>query len=415
MDNKDISDSDRDSGGKRIELSVPQVAGSAAAAVTGAVLASGLSVYGTIIGAGVVSVVATTGGALYQHLFKRTSEQIREVAKPLPRLAQRRAAGAGGDDGPAGPGAPAVRDAPAGPAVPPALRGESHPDVVPGTPRRPATGPSRYAMPGDGLPVDAEFSRAIPAVGPPPGPAEPAEPVGPTAEGTRPTRVLGRYGSPAAPSPPARAARPARSDERPDGFGAPTEHGRTRRTLRARLAVSAGVFALAMGAITGLELATDSSLFGWWHGDDKGGTTIGRALSGDGQGTSDQRPDDRDNGPDRPGASPSGSPDGSDRTPDPDSSRDADQQQREPSEGASGGSGRDGSDRPDDGQDGSGGPAGGDNGGPGGSGSGGATDGQQRPTRPGPSGTDAPPGTGADGSGGSGPTPTPSGADGGAR
>ena len=35
--------------------------------------------YGTFIGAGVVSVVATCGGTVFQHFFKRTGEQLREV------------------------------------------------------------------------------------------------------------------------------------------------------------------------------------------------------------------------------------------------------------------------------------------------------------------------------------------------
>ncbi|MFC9429023.1 hypothetical protein [Streptomyces sp. NPDC056987] len=64
----------------RIELSLPQVAGSALAAVAAAVLASQLGVYGTIIGAGVVSVVATCGGSVFQHFFHRTGEQIRVAA-----------------------------------------------------------------------------------------------------------------------------------------------------------------------------------------------------------------------------------------------------------------------------------------------------------------------------------------------
>ncbi|MER5754216.1 hypothetical protein [Streptomyces sp. NPDC002088] len=67
---------------KRIDLSVPQVAGSAVAAVVAAKLASYFGVYGTILGAGVVSVVATCGGTLFQHFFKRTGEQIREVTVP---------------------------------------------------------------------------------------------------------------------------------------------------------------------------------------------------------------------------------------------------------------------------------------------------------------------------------------------
>ncbi|MFI7290852.1 hypothetical protein ACIBRY_30035 [Streptomyces anulatus] len=49
------------------------------AAVAAAVLASQLGVYGTIAGAGVMSVVATCGGSVFQHFFRRTGEQIREV------------------------------------------------------------------------------------------------------------------------------------------------------------------------------------------------------------------------------------------------------------------------------------------------------------------------------------------------
>ncbi|MBV2151608.1 hypothetical protein [Kitasatospora sp. SUK 42] len=64
---------------RRIDLSVAQVAASALATVVGALLASELGVYGTIMGAAVVSVGATTGGALFQHLFRRTGEQLREV------------------------------------------------------------------------------------------------------------------------------------------------------------------------------------------------------------------------------------------------------------------------------------------------------------------------------------------------
>ncbi|MFF7199414.1 hypothetical protein [Streptomyces sp. NPDC008141] len=75
-------------GGQRLDLSVPQVAGSALAAIAAAVLASQLGVYGTIIGAGLVSVVATCGGSVFQHFFRRTGEQIRDVtvqAKPKGR------------------------------------------------------------------------------------------------------------------------------------------------------------------------------------------------------------------------------------------------------------------------------------------------------------------------------------------
>ncbi len=68
-----------ESGRRRIDLSVAQVSGSALAAVIAAKLASTLGVYGTILGAGVISVIATCGGPLFQHLFRRTGEQVRDA------------------------------------------------------------------------------------------------------------------------------------------------------------------------------------------------------------------------------------------------------------------------------------------------------------------------------------------------
>ena len=69
---------------RTLDLSVTQVAASALAAVVGAVLASELGVYGTIIGAAVVSTGATVGSALFQHLFRRTGEQLRDLATSGP-------------------------------------------------------------------------------------------------------------------------------------------------------------------------------------------------------------------------------------------------------------------------------------------------------------------------------------------
>ncbi|MFD3333954.1 hypothetical protein ACFWV1_15110 [Streptomyces sp. NPDC058700] len=79
---------EKEDGRRRIDLSMAQVSGSAVAAVIAAKLASTLGVYGTIVGAGVISVIATCGGPLFQHLFRRTGEQVRgatAVAKPKAR------------------------------------------------------------------------------------------------------------------------------------------------------------------------------------------------------------------------------------------------------------------------------------------------------------------------------------------
>lgn len=79
---------DGPAGRGRIDLSVPQVAGSALAAVVAAKLASSFGVYGTILGAGLVSAIATCGGTVFQHFFRRTGEQLRvKRAAERPRAA----------------------------------------------------------------------------------------------------------------------------------------------------------------------------------------------------------------------------------------------------------------------------------------------------------------------------------------
>ncbi|UED87015.1 hypothetical protein [Streptomyces profundus] len=70
----------------RIELTWAQVVASAAATVTGALLASGLGVYGTVIGAGLISVVATAGGPVYQHALDRRG--ARSVPAPPTPVAE---------------------------------------------------------------------------------------------------------------------------------------------------------------------------------------------------------------------------------------------------------------------------------------------------------------------------------------
>lgn len=68
-----------DNESRRIEISVAQVVASALAAVSSAFLLSKLGAAGTVIGAAIASVVATVGSALYVHVFRRTSEQLRDV------------------------------------------------------------------------------------------------------------------------------------------------------------------------------------------------------------------------------------------------------------------------------------------------------------------------------------------------
>ncbi|KIF07607.1 hypothetical protein PL81_00985, partial [Streptomyces sp. RSD-27] len=69
----------------KLDLSAAQVAGSSLATVAAALLASRLGVYGTILGAGVVSVVATAGGPVIQHAFRSAGDRLREGARPRGR------------------------------------------------------------------------------------------------------------------------------------------------------------------------------------------------------------------------------------------------------------------------------------------------------------------------------------------
>ncbi|MFJ2210713.1 hypothetical protein ACIQVO_08450 [Streptomyces sp. NPDC101062] len=202
--------------GPRIELSLPQVAGSALAAIAAAVLASQLGVYGTIIGAGVVSVVATCGGSVFQHLFRRTGEQIRVAAvqaKP------------GGRQVPISPerGDPGRRDDSTGSAD--SGRGIDATRLMPQVPQVPRTA----RMPQ--VPQAAPGSQASP---------EPPE-------------------SPASPS---------------EEFTRATTHGTRVRGWKRPVLAAGIVFGVAMGGITGYELISGQDLSGGT------GTTVGSVVSG---------------------------------------------------------------------------------------------------------------------------------------
>jgi hypothetical protein len=72
------------SGKKRLDLNATQVVAGSLAAVTSAVAASRLGLGGSLVGAGVGSVVATVGGAVYAHYIDRTRHQVRSVVLKRP-------------------------------------------------------------------------------------------------------------------------------------------------------------------------------------------------------------------------------------------------------------------------------------------------------------------------------------------
>ncbi|WP_329498559.1 hypothetical protein [Kitasatospora herbaricolor] len=93
-------------GGKRIDLSMAQVVASALATMVGALLASELGVAGTVIGAAVVSVAATTSTAVFHHIFRRTGDQLRVAADRGPGAGAAGPPSAGSSSD--GPGEPAI-------------------------------------------------------------------------------------------------------------------------------------------------------------------------------------------------------------------------------------------------------------------------------------------------------------------
>ncbi len=72
----------------RFGLSGAQVAGSALAATTSAVAASGLGVAGTLLGAALGSVVITVGGAVYAHTFRSARRRIVTIIPTTVRAPQ---------------------------------------------------------------------------------------------------------------------------------------------------------------------------------------------------------------------------------------------------------------------------------------------------------------------------------------
>ncbi|MEV0094499.1 hypothetical protein [Streptomyces sp. NPDC050738] len=249
---------------RSLDLSVPQVAGSAIAAVVAAVLASRLGVYGTIIGAGLVSVVATCGGTIFQHLFRRTGEQIREVTvqvKPRGRQV-------------------AVRRVP----------GDRDPGAVPPTVAAPWPEDLRTQ-------VITQVSEQIPG-----GDPEATQMMLPDLDRTQLVPQVPVESGTDGPG----AAEPGPEDEFTDA----TTHGTRMRGWKRSALAAVVVFVVAMGGITGFELLSGQDLSGGK------GTTVGGAVTGGGshQKSTPSSPTPSDSGT---STTPGGAGDGRSPSPDP--------------------------------------------------------------------------------------------------
>ncbi len=69
---------------RKLELSPAQILGGALAAASAAVASSWLGLAGTVIGAVVVSLVASIGGAVYTHSLQRSTTVIRQTLPVVP-------------------------------------------------------------------------------------------------------------------------------------------------------------------------------------------------------------------------------------------------------------------------------------------------------------------------------------------
>ncbi|MEU1818525.1 hypothetical protein ABZ543_25560 [Streptomyces roseifaciens] len=230
MDDKGESEAKQKS--KRLELSLAQVAGSALAAVIAALLAGKLGVYGTVIGAGVVSVVATSGGTIFQHVFKRTGEQLREATTQAAK--------------------PKLRQVP----VPDAGRAVSRAAAA-------AQDPARRAAQDDATRMlpQADATQMLPAAGD---------------EATRLLHTASRSPEPGGAY--AGAHPGVRADEHSfayaDTYTPATTHGTRVRGWKGPLIAAGAVFVLAMGTVTAVELVKGSSA------DGGKGTTVSQILDG---------------------------------------------------------------------------------------------------------------------------------------
>ncbi|MFI1309996.1 hypothetical protein ACH4TS_07515 [Streptomyces albidoflavus] len=295
---------------KRIDLSLPQVAGSAVAAVAGAVAASQLGVYGTVIGAGVMSVVATTGGSVFQHLFRRTGEQIRDVAHVRPKT---------------GPG----------PDLPDTFRADPEPDPLtdPAPGRVASADPATaHTVPGE-PPAPVEATQLLGQVDPSaPRPADPEATQLLGQADPEATQLLGQADPDATRALGVPAARPAEADQatrllravpQPSGpetgeFGEATTHQARRSRWKRPLISAAAVFVLAMGGITGWELVSGHALSG------DSGPTISHLTGNRSQPSGDQEEEKAPAPEETPsGEAPSDGPSGTPSTQDPEDGTDS--------------------------------------------------------------------------------------------
>nr|WP_240519635.1 hypothetical protein [Amycolatopsis antarctica] len=237
---------EKDEKDEKSGIKVVQVAAAALAAVTAALLGSTLGVAGTVLGAGMASIVTTVGSELYLRSLKRTREaaqRTKEVALAIadPRVKQTRAM-------------PIARQVPGQHTA--AYRQQTRTQRTYAYDR--AGGQGTEGVPGDTVPggsapaSDGDLTQRMPIAG-----------HGQSAAGER-TVFIPRPGSEVDPGP------------AEDGMESPeTEPGKLRK-LRWPLIIgtSVGAFVIGMLALTGIETATGGAVSGG------NGTTFSQVVGG---------------------------------------------------------------------------------------------------------------------------------------
>ncbi|MFI7239433.1 hypothetical protein [Streptomyces cyaneofuscatus] len=241
------------------------------AAVAAAVAASQLGVYGTIAGAGVMSVVATCGGSVFQHFFRRTGEQIREVTVQVTHPEGRQVTVHTKETTPAGRRGAERRTEPEPASAPTDDATTVLPTVDPGAvPEVLAEGESTQLL----TPVaDTDRTQLLDL-------------------GDARTRMLRAWPGPGAGAGsdpdrtqllPQAGGGPAAPDATDEAFTEGTTHGTRLRGWKRPALAAAAVFAVSMAGITAFEVFSGNDLSGGK------GTTLGSVVRGDGG--------DRDSGP----------------------------------------------------------------------------------------------------------------------
>ncbi|ALC27064.1 hypothetical protein ABE83_08205 [Streptomyces sp. CFMR 7] len=267
------------------------------AAVAAAVAASQLGVYGTIAGAGVMSVVATCGGSVFQHFFRRTGEQIREVTVQVTHPEGRQVTVRTKETTPAGhrsaerrpepgPGPGPAEDATTvlptvDPGAVPEVDAHGAPDPERTQLLRPVADPDRTQMLG-AVPAADDRTRLLRPVADP----DRTQMLGAVPAADDRTRLLRPVADPDRTQMlPQAAVRSTGTAEAPadDAFTEGTTHGTRLRGWKRPALAAAAVFAVAMGGITVFEVISGNDLSGGK------GTTLGSVVRSGGG--------DRDSGP----------------------------------------------------------------------------------------------------------------------